>query len=90
MIKIQKYLGFGIVRSERSDTIVTLTVTKRKDLDILISLFKSRNFLGSKDLDFKDFIVIQQLLNNNHHKTEEGLQQIRTIKRNMNLRRIHE
>jgi hypothetical protein len=90
MIKIQKFLGFGIVRSERSDTIVTLTVTKRKDLDILISLFKSRNFLGSKDLDFKDFIVIQQLLNNNHHKTEEGLQQIRTIKRNMNLRRIHE
>ena len=89
MIKIKKYLGFGIVRSERSDTIVTLTVTKRKDLDI-ISLFKSSNFLGSKDLDFKDFIVIQQLLNNNHHKTEEGLQQIRTIKGNMNLRRIHE
>lgn len=90
MIKIQKFLGFGIVRSERSDTIVTLTVTKRKDLDILISLFKSTNFLGSKDLDFKDFILIQQLVNNNHHKTEEGLQQIRTIKTNMNLRRIHE
>lgn len=90
MIKIQKFLGFGIVRSERSDTIVTLTVTKRKDLDILISLFKSSNFLGSKDLDFKDFIIIQLLLNNNQHKTEEGLQQIRTIKGNMNLRRIHE
>ena len=90
MIKIQKFLGFGIVRSERSDTIVTLTVTKRKDLDSLISLFKSTNFLGSKDLDFKDFIAIQQLVNNNHHKTEEGLLQIRTIKTNMNLRRIHE
>lgn len=69
MIKIKKYIGFGIVRSERSDTIATLTITKRKDLDTIISLFKGNKFLGSKDLDFKDFIVIQQLLNNNHHKT---------------------
>jgi len=91
MLRIKEYLGFGIVSSAATRSITQLTVTKRGDLDILISLFQEKGGLfGCKSLDLKDFIKIQEIVKSNAHKTEEGLQDIKLIKRNMNLRRIHE
>lgn len=90
MLKIKEYLGFGIISNSATRSIAQLTVTKRADLDIIINLFKEKGGLfGSKSFDLKDFIKIQEIVKSNAHKTEKGLQDIRLIKGNMNLRRIH-
>lgn len=91
MLKIQEYLGFGIINNVVTRSITRLTITKRPDLDTLIYLFKERGGLfGNKRFDLKDFIKIQEIVKSNAHKTEKGLQDIKMIKRNMNLRRTHE
>jgi hypothetical protein len=89
MVKIKEFLAFGIISS--ANGIAQFTVTKRVDLDIIISLFQQKGSLfGSKRLDLIDFIKIKEIVKSNAHKTEHGLQEIEMIKRNMNLRRIHE
>lgn len=70
---------------------VRLTVTQKSDIDTLITLFDG-SLKGSKRLDFEDFSKIQEMVNNGLHKTEDGLNKILLIKRNMNSKRkrIHE
>lgn len=43
---------------------------------------------GTKNLEFEDFVVeIQAIINNDLHKTKEGLAKIIEIKNNMNFGR---
>ena len=91
MVKIQEYLGFGIINNAATRSITQLTVTKRADLNTLITFFQDKGGLfGNKRFDLKDFIKIQEIVNSNAHKTEKGLEDIKLIKRNMNLRRTHD
>jgi hypothetical protein len=87
MLKIQKYLGLGIIN--KASSFVRLTVTKRSDIDTIITLFKT-SFKGSKNLDFESFSLIQEIVNNGLHKTENGINKINMIKRKMNSKRIDE
>lgn len=48
------------------------------------------NLIGAKRLDLEDFMKIQDIINNGLHKTEEGLNQIKMIKKNMNRGRNDE
>src|SRR5881398_616917 len=52
-----------------------------------LSLLKSK---GSKNLDFESFSLIQEIVNNGLHKTENGINKINMIKRKMNSKRIDE
>lgn len=65
MLKIKDYLGFGIITQNSS----VVRLTKKSDIDALISFFKNHMLLGSKGLDLEDFIRIQEIINNNLHKT---------------------
>ena len=87
MQKIQECWGLGVI--SKGSSFVRLTVTKKLDIDTLITLF-DRSLKGSKRLDFEDFSKIQEMVNNGLHKTEDGLNKILLIKRNMNSNRIHE
>ena len=60
------------------------------DIDSVISLFSNYPLLGSKRLDFEDFLKIQGIIDKDLHKTEKGLEEIRLIKGKMNSKRIHE
>lgn len=49
-------------------------------------MFKG-GFLGVKNSDFEDFCKIQEMINTGLHKTEQGLTNIKMIKREMNRNR---
>lgn len=86
--KIKECWGLGIISI--SSSITRLTVTKKSDIDTLITLFSNYKLLGSKRLDFEDFSNIQEMIHKDLHKTEEGLDKIRMIKGKMNSKRINE
>lgn len=87
MQEIQGCLGFGVI--SKASSFVRLTITKKSDLDTIITLLHS-SLKGSKRLDFEDFSKIQEMVNNGLHKTEEGLNKILLIKGNMNSKRKHD
>ena len=57
-------------------------------LNIILPFFSTYKIEGIKKLDFEDFFKIVQLIKNQEHLTEKGLNQIREIISNMNQRRI--
>jgi len=82
MTKIKENLGLG-------SSIINLTITKKSEINTLITMLKDK-LIGAKRLDFEYFMKIQDIINNGLHKTEEGLNQIRMIKKNMNRGRNDE
>ena len=77
------YLGCGKIQVYNSA--VEYLVTKFSDLtDKIIPLFQKYPIQGVKHLDYTDFVSVIELMNNKKHLTEEGLDQIRTIKAGMN------
>ena len=88
MQKIQERWGFG--KLNQTSSAVSLTITKKSDIDKLIAIFSNYGLIGSKRLDFEDFYKIQQIVNKELHKTEEGLKEIIMIKNKMNSKRNYE
>jgi len=84
MIQIKEFLGLGKIYENNS--IVNLTITKKSEIDILISTIRGE-LRGAKILEFEDFVKIQEIINNDLHKTQKGLNQIIDIKKNMNYGR---
>jgi|HigsolmetaGSP11D_1036233.scaffolds.fasta_scaffold03548_4 hypothetical protein len=79
----QKFLGL----IKESNSIVNLIITKKLEINILINMIKGE-LKGTKNLEFEDFVVeIQAIINNDLHKTKEGLAKIIEIKNNMNFGR---
>ena len=87
MKKIKESLGLGLIY--KTATIVNYTITKKLEIDTIISMFKGK-LLGTKNLNFKDFIKIKEIVNKDLYKTEEGLNQIIYIKKSMNTGRKDE
>jgi hypothetical protein len=52
--------------------------------DIIIPFFLKYPLLGSKLLNFKDFIKVVEIIKAKEHLTEEGMSKIKEIKLNMN------
>jgi hypothetical protein len=83
MKSLVKYLGCGNIYVD--DSAVEYRVTKFSDLtDKIIPLFQKYSIQGVKHLDYTDFVSVIELMKNKKHLTEEGLDQIRTIKAGMN------
>jgi hypothetical protein len=81
---IAEYLNCGKIYRHSANAIV-YRVSKRSDLiDIILPFFVKSPILGVKALDFKDFCFILDLIKNNAHHNKEGLNQINSIKANMN------
>jgi len=76
-------LNCGIVTT--INQAVYLRVTKIGDiLNIIIPIFNKYNIQGKKVLDFHKFCKIALLVNDQKHRTLEGLEEIRKIKSDMN------
>jgi hypothetical protein len=77
------FLGGGFVRERDNISefrIVKLSLITNK----LIPFFNEYPIIGNKHLDFLDFCKIAEIMNNNTHKTPEGLKLISVIKSGMN------
>jgi hypothetical protein len=87
MTKIKDSLDLGIIYENSS--ILRLTITKKSEIDILIAILRGM-LLGAKLLDFEDFVKIQEIIDSDLHKSNEGLEKILKIKNGMNTGRKHE
>lgn len=76
-------LGGGFVKERANISefrLVKLSLITNK----LVPFFYEYPIIGNKHQDFLDFCKIAELMNNNAHKTTEGLELIRLIKSGMN------
>jgi hypothetical protein len=85
---ISKYLGCGRCYLARNE--VNLIISTFFDInDKILSLFNKYPLLGTKKEDYLDFCKIAYLIKSKNHLTNEGIENIKRIKNNMNSKRIH-
>lgn len=81
------YLGGHLYKYTDNNAIV-LTIFKFSDITKkIIPFFEKNTLLGVKQLDFKDWCEIANLMNKGSHLTVLGLNLIREIKNGMNTGR---
>lgn len=86
MALLKSYLGVG--RLERNRSNVTLVIGNLSELNNkIIPFFNKYPILGVKYLDYLDWCKISNLVASDSHKTNEGIEEIRKIKSEMNTGR---
>lgn len=83
---IKDLFGFGIVtlRSETKD-VYRYTATGFQNMNEIILYFNKFNLLTKKDISYKKWLSIHNIIINKNHLTEEELSQVREIKEQINL-----
>lgn len=82
---LTKYLNCGQVYFLASQNRVDLMVSKLADIKLIMEFFKQNTLQGSTPwVDLADFYKVFELVINKAHFTQEGLENIRTIKAGMN------
>jgi len=81
-----KFLEGGYIK-ESTDIAEFRVIKLSLITDKLIPIFQKHSIIGNKNKDFLDFCQIAELMNNNAHKTQKGLDKIRIIKKGMNRNR---
>jgi hypothetical protein len=84
--KIQEFLGLGYVFIRKSQPAADFKITNLADINLFIIKFKEAQLLGAKALDYSDFCLIINLLNNKP-LTKEILSKIEKINSNVNNNR---
>jgi hypothetical protein len=85
---VKDYLCCGIV-SSYSKGMVKFKCIRFTDISsIIIPFFKEHYPLGNKRLDFVDFCIVVKLMEDKAHLSEEGLEQIRSVKAGMKTKRV--
>ena len=84
---IQKHLNIGVVRRNHGDR-YELRVRKLSELKELINFFKKYPLKSKKQLDFVDFSEVINLLQQNIHFSEKGINKIKKISNKMNRKRL--
>jgi hypothetical protein len=85
---IQKYLGAGKIYKNSRDSVICLTIQKFDDINkIIIPFFNNNNLHGIKLLEFLKFCQVANLMIEKKHLTLEGLDQIKSIKEQMDIDR---
>jgi hypothetical protein len=81
----------GKFEKPKTESKVVFVLTALLDVDKkVIQFFQRYPLQGSKRLDFEDFCKVTELMKKKAHLTQEGLDQIRKIKSEMNRGRDHE
>lgn len=83
-----KYWGCGNVYEDSSSSVVVFVVSNLSDINNkILPFFDQYTLQWNKKLDYLDFCKVVEIMKVKAHLTEEGLDQIRVIKRGMNLGR---
>lgn len=87
MKNLIEYFGCGNLY-KKNERVLDFVVSKLSDINkIIIPFFSKYPLEGEKYKDFIDFCKIAELMGNKAHLTKEGLDQIRSIKSQMNTAR---
>lgn len=87
---ISKFLNCNLKTRKQISTnneYFNITASSRTSLSIIINYFTSFPLYSSKYLDYKDWKEAALLILDNNHNTEIGINQINSLKNNMNLKR---
>ena len=81
---LKAYFKCGVVRKNH-DTRQAYRVRNIKHLnEIIVPFFMAHNLKTKKNIDFRKFRDVLLLMGSNRHLTEDGLEEIRAIKKQMN------
>jgi len=67
---------------------LTVEISAVQKIEILINYLKKYPLLGIKQLDFNDWKLVYYMIKNKEHLTEAGRIKIKSIKSNMNTKRL--
>lgn len=85
------YLDCGKYRVRKGDLAGDFIVYKFSDLiKKIIPFFEKYPIMGVKQLEFKDFKSVTNIMQNKEHLTKKGVNQIIKIQSNMNTKRIYD
>ena len=87
LIEIVKFLGVGKIYHRKSQEVSFIKIAKLKDINLFISKLAQTQILGSKALDYADFVRGINLINNKAHLTNEGLTELKKLSQGMNKNR---
>lgn len=83
---IRDLFGFGkVTLRSKTDGVYCYTATGFKSMNDVISYFKLFPLLTKKALSFKKWLAIHDLISNKLHLSEEGLIQVRTLQKQINI-----
>ncbi|MFA5391959.1 MAG: LAGLIDADG family homing endonuclease, partial [Candidatus Omnitrophota bacterium] len=86
---LKAYFGCGVVRKNHDDRL-TYRVRKFEHLTAIIAPFFMKHSLKTKkNTDFKKFCSVLRLMEKGRHLTVEGLEEIKAIAEQMNVKGIH-
>lgn len=84
--KIYELFGFGkVTLRSGTDDVYRYTVTGFKVLNDVIAYFKLFPLQTKKALSFEKWLTVHNQVSNKLHLTEEGLSQVRTLQKQINL-----
>lgn len=81
---LAKYFDFGWLMVHSNRPLVYFNVSKLSDICKINSFFLKYPLESEKSKNFKDFVEATSLIESKSHLTLEGLEQLRSIKLNMN------
>ena len=87
LYRIKDYFGFGDVKVNRTDhhgIRKEFRVRGLENLNKIVMFFEKYNLNTSKSNDFKIFSKVIEMMNNKHHLTKEGLDEIAKLISEMN------
>jgi hypothetical protein len=85
MESLVEYLGCGNFSIKSTQNVCDFIVSKNYDnLNKIVPFFDNVKLRGTKALEFEDFKKALDLIKNNEHLTEPGLEKIRLLKSGMN------
>lgn len=87
---VKDYLSCGIVSSSSKGMVKFKCIRFTDISSIIVPFFKEHYPMGNKRLDFLDFGKVVKLMEDKAHLSEEGLEQIRSVKSGMNTQRVDE
>ena len=84
--KVYELFGFGkVTLRSGTDNVYRYTATGFKALNDVIAYFKLFPLQTKKALSFEKWLTVHNQVSNKLHLTEEGLSQVRTLQKQINL-----
>jgi hypothetical protein len=84
-----KFFKCGTITKNEKDIKISFRIRSLSNIiSTIVPFFNQYPIEGVKFLDFEDFCKIIKIMQKKNHLEEEGLNLIREIKLNMNLRRV--
>lgn len=88
---LQKFISFfdcGLLKKDSRNSTYSFKISNHADIiEKLVPFFLKYSIEGVKALDFKDWIKGVEIVKSKNHLTISGLNELQTIKGNMNTRR---